>query len=191
MKCVMISIQPKCVEKILSGEKKIEVRKTKPNIERPFKCYIYCTKGKTELPVERKINRELEDLCDRYEILYWANGKVIGEFICDKINEYPFSWEDFTAYGIKRYRGLERHRKEMCLSLREIEEYACKNGHAEKLYGLHISDLKIYDQPKELSEFWTIKCNNKKVKSCGDCETKHCYKTITRPPQSWFYVEVE
>ena len=44
MKAILISIRPKWVEKIASGEKTIEVRKTRPKIEMPFKCYIYCTK---------------------------------------------------------------------------------------------------------------------------------------------------
>ena len=43
MKAVLISIRPKWVEKIVSGEKTLEVRKTRPKLETPFKCYIYCT----------------------------------------------------------------------------------------------------------------------------------------------------
>ena len=44
-KAVMISIRPKWCEKIASGEKTIEVRKTRPKLETPFKCYIYCTQA--------------------------------------------------------------------------------------------------------------------------------------------------
>ena len=43
MKAVLISLRPKWCEKIASGEKKIEVRKTRPKLQTPFKCYIYCT----------------------------------------------------------------------------------------------------------------------------------------------------
>ena len=42
-KAVMLSIRPKWCKKIVNGEKTIEVRKTRPNIATPFKCYIYCT----------------------------------------------------------------------------------------------------------------------------------------------------
>ena len=49
MKAVLISVQPKWVEKIASGKKTIEVRKTAPKGEVPFKCYIYVTKGKPYL----------------------------------------------------------------------------------------------------------------------------------------------
>ena len=44
-KAVLISIRPDWVEKILSGEKTLEVRKTRPKLEAPFKVYIYCTAG--------------------------------------------------------------------------------------------------------------------------------------------------
>ena len=46
MKSVLISIQPKWVEKICRGEKTIEVRKSRPKLETPFKVYIYQTKSK-------------------------------------------------------------------------------------------------------------------------------------------------
>ena len=47
-KAVMLSIRPKWCEKIASGEKTIEVRKTRPKLETPFKCYIYETQGWVE-----------------------------------------------------------------------------------------------------------------------------------------------
>lgn len=48
-KSVLISIQPKWCELILSGKKTVEVRKNRPRLETPFKCYIYQTKGKERL----------------------------------------------------------------------------------------------------------------------------------------------
>ena len=45
-KAVLISIRPKWCELIASGKKTIEIRKTRPKIETPFKCYIYCTRPK-------------------------------------------------------------------------------------------------------------------------------------------------
>lgn len=67
-KAVMISIQPKWVELILSGKKTVEVRKTRPSIETPFKVYIYCTKGELLL-----VNTDNAAKC------YQANGRVVGE----------------------------------------------------------------------------------------------------------------
>ena len=43
MKAVLISIRPEWVDKILAGKKTLEVRKNRPNMGTPFKCYIYCT----------------------------------------------------------------------------------------------------------------------------------------------------
>ena len=45
-KAVLISIKPKWCELIASGKKTVEVRKTNPKLDTPFKCYIYCTKAK-------------------------------------------------------------------------------------------------------------------------------------------------
>lgn len=45
MKSVLLSIHPKYVDKILDGKKTIEVRKSRPKITPPFKCYIYMTAG--------------------------------------------------------------------------------------------------------------------------------------------------
>mgnify|MGYP000588302884 FL=1 len=71
MKSVILSIKPKYCELIASGKKTIEVRKTRPKIETPFKCYVYCTKE-----YYRKGNGYFQGkYC----------GKVIGEFVCDEI----------------------------------------------------------------------------------------------------------
>lgn len=76
-KAVMLSIRPKWCEKIINGEKTIEVRKTRPKLQTPYKCYIYCTKPK----------REYEDFIrtDYPKPQFYGGGKVIGEFTCDRI----------------------------------------------------------------------------------------------------------
>ena len=67
-KAVLISIRPKWCEKIVNGNKTIEVRKTRPKMDTPFKCYIYCTKS------------------DDANRLRGSQGKIIGEFTCDRID---------------------------------------------------------------------------------------------------------
>lgn len=183
MKAVLISIRPQWCEKITSGKKTIEVRKSAPK-EVPFKAYIYCTKGK-----------------DGYEWLYRVDnngygkaqswhGKVIGEFICDKV----FQWKckkylECDGTVIYRYFPLKPDLDKSCLTFRQFHDYGCN----KTLYGWHISDLKIYDKPKELSEF-KISCNRKNP--CCSCCNRFtgkpwdiCNSTITRPPQSWQFVE--
>lgn len=73
MKSVLISIKPKYCELIANGKKTIEVRKSRPKIEMPFKCYIYMSQG------------DLKDLGSYSEWIYKNRMKVIGEFICDKV----------------------------------------------------------------------------------------------------------
>ena len=41
-KAVLISIRTEWCEKIVNGRKPIEVRKTRPKMDTPFKCYITC-----------------------------------------------------------------------------------------------------------------------------------------------------
>lgn len=153
MKAVLISIQPKWVEKIASGTKTIEVRKSRPKLEMPFKCYIYMTQG------------DFKDLWTYSEWIYKNRGKVIGEFVCDRMLESFLNNNDgwFIEKG--------------CLTQDEIDKY---QGDKAMLYGWHISDLMIYDKPKELSEF------QKPTMPTG---LKWENNSITRPPQSWCYVE--
>ena len=169
MKSVLISIQPKWVEKIASGEKTIEVRKTAPQ-EVPFKAYIYCTKEKKQDDIIWA--GAFGDRCK------W-NGRVIGEFICNNASEL-----DYVYYWNNGYEF------ETCLTYRQVADY----GKGKTLYGWHISDLKIYENPRELSEFsrpcsysgLCFSCKRTSFKKDGNllCNTK-----ITRPPQSWMYVE--
>ena len=79
MKAVLISIQPKWCELIASGKKTVEVRKTNPKLETPFKVYIYMTAGEAVYPVT--INGA------PYTCSNCGGKVVIGEFVCDRINE--------------------------------------------------------------------------------------------------------
>ena len=192
MKAVMLSIKPKYCELIVLGLKTVELRKTKPKIETPFKCYIYCTKDKTPflLPTYSKGNLTDSDIWQK------GNGKIIGEFVCDKITTYPYEQLNDGEH-IMPFGDLEK----TCLDGFEIYNYlGNKDG-----YGWHISDLIIYDKPKELSEFYTLCSEYKRehiTSKCGRCrhisfnEFDRCLecdckgeKKLTRPPQSWCYVE--
>lgn len=178
MKAVMISIRPKWVDKIASGKKTIEVRKSRPKIDTPFKCYIYATKNR-DCVFER--NGKVYDYKN-------ANGKVIGEFVCDYIVKYvPISIAGKGYIGY--YIPIDTDKD--CLS----EEYRLKYGKGKYLYGWHISDLKIYDKPREIWEFMKP-CTFEA--GCHLCDKSgyapdmdlDCYNNVERPPQSWFYIEV-
>ena len=164
MKAVLISIHPRHCENIASGKKTVEVRKSMPKLEAPFKCYIYQTKGMTDN--------------EKYGFKTWARrGRVIGEFVCNEI------WKINVDL-----RTARRTLKDACLTAKELDAY---RGYGDA-YGWHISDLKIYDKPRELSEFRKpcdrfldcFLCRRYKRDEFGGCDSK-----IRRPPQSWMYVE--
>lgn len=197
MKSVLISIKHKYCELIKYGKKTIEVRKSKPKLQTPFKCYIYECLGK----------RLYNDYFDNE-----GCGKVIGEFVCDNV--------DAIAYAENGHIHIKE--KGTCLSIQDLTEYY----EGSKLYGWHISNLKIYAEPKYLREFMVVDknrlkacpyreriyqnpeyCNGNyllggyscsKVKEPDFDDIDFCkggcpdvFKPLTRPPQSWCYVEVE
>ena len=135
-KAVLISIRPEWVDKILSGEKTLEVRKTCPKLETPFKVYIYCTSGRPDLNIPISQERLMRDYLDTGSMRSLncplGNGKVIGEFVCDKIERIS---------GYVDIKNLQSDFVGSCLSTYQIEAYL--NG--KDGYMWHISKLEIYD----------------------------------------------
>lgn len=197
MKSVLISIQPKWCELIAKGEKTIEVRKTRPKLQTPFKCYIYCTQSKEMLWVLEKEYRQWEkEIAQIFTAkdcggAYRVNGKVIGEFVCDSIDTIAVYNEQL--YAVEHFqKGILQ---QSCLTLEEMKGYL---GAKNEGYGWHISDLKIYDKPKELGAFSRVCPGNYKCDSCK-CWERKCYvdhqrrynSPLKRPPLSWQYIETE
>lgn len=182
-KSVLISIQPKWCELIASGKKTIEVRKTAPKLETPFKCYIYCTASDVHSCLMVGGGTKLIQCCN-YKIAIpvggvIGNGKVFGEFVCDNIDRIPFEFiQDAYNGDFCGWHDLDLDR--MHLHPDDFYEYAKGNN----LYGWHISDLKIYDKPKELGEF---KTTNKAI--IARTFNLEYGKPLSRPPQSWCYIE--
>lgn len=169
MKSVMLSIKPRWCELIASGRKTIEVRKSRPKLEAPFKCCIYCTKPRYEHEDFIRI--------DCQKIQFYGGQKVIGEFVCDYILGITPDTYGHDALNVS------------CLTTNDLWEY----GSGKTLYGWHISDLVIYDEPRELSEFlrinrecWYADLGLAK-RDCPECKNAECF--VSRPPQSWCYVE--
>ena len=212
-KSVLISIRPRWIEKIARGEKTIEVRKTRPNLSTPFKCYIYCTKAQNPVLVALQNLEDSPyvmtcgDASKKYPVedASWArllNGTVCGEFTCDSIEAHDLP---YPAYQSEVPSALLEN---ACLSYTDLHRYIGSGG---RFYGWHISDLKISDKPKELSEFWKWYEDGADIRPCQN--GKHCkhmiydysedcqacaidfdgndcpFLRVTRPPQSWMYVE--
>lgn len=146
---VLLSIQPRWCELIVKEQKMVEIRKTRPKLKAPFIVYIFETK----------------DIYYKNVTHQWGNGKsfkhnlgkVIGEFICDSIDAYDLP---YPAYQQEVPFDLLL---KSCISYNYLHSYVGSGG---RFYGWHISDLKIYNKPKELSEF-----------------------DLKRAPQSWCYVK--
>lgn len=208
MKSIIESVSPYLCEKIASGDCKILVKKFAPK-EVPFKEFIYATRPKkfykcgavsTSDELLWLANGKVE-MGDGFK--FWANGDeyqclnghVIGEFVCDRVDKIiPLQHTYYNYIGlpianITEYGIWNDDLAQMCLKKKEIDNY----GKGKTLYGRHISDLKIYDKPKELSEF-KISCNRKNP--CCSCCNRFtgkpwdiCNSTITRPLQSYMFVE--
>ena len=180
MKSVMISIRADRCELFASGKKTIEVRKTRPKINTQYKCYIYCTKprmvlrfvfgkkdyeGWGEMRDDEKVFCKIPDDSSPFCSPPYSE-KVIGEFVCD------------TFITDKTYGHDALFNAAACMSEAEATEYSS----GRNLYGWHISDLKIYDTPKELSEF-----RNPCKPACIGIWNIGCPGVLARPPQSWCY----
>ena len=205
MQAILISIQPKWCERIASKKKRIEVRKTIPKLKLPFKCYIYCTKAKDRFSIggglyamadtlyrlptgEIKFGDGFElmgDWSGRYDENNFLNGKIIGEFICDSIcnfgNLATDPWSNLCGSTFEYFKKLIT--QETCLSESDFRSYRGK-------YGYHITNLVIYDKPRDLETFF-YRCNKPVGTDCSKCvdQRKQSCKPIKRPPQSWCYVE--
>ena len=179
MKAVLISIQPKWCELIASGKKTVEVRKTKPKLPVPFRCYIYCTSSNVhECLMQNENGAKLIHAINYKTAIpvggYVGNGKVIGEFICDEIiNAIDIGGNDFYAKS--------------CMSLEEWLKYT--DNHKGEMWCWHITELKIYDKPKELSEFrkYISFLDGESIEELEESGMRNV--RIKRPPQSWCYVE--
>lgn len=201
MKEVLISIRPEWCELIVKGLKTDEVRKTKPKLDTPFKGYIYCTKlkKKGENLYQEYWRKEINGLELHYVKL---SGKVIGEFICDEITRIAYCGYDNERIELNivdenlTIKKLDKGFLSRCrLSLNNLEKYA--NG--GEVYDWHISDLVLYDEPKDIGEFykggmlsyddWLYGIYNGNGGARSSYESyKNAFK-LSKAPQSWCYVE--
>ena len=157
MRKVLICVHPQWCEKIFNGEKTIEVRKSRPKIDTPFEVLVYQT----------KITFKVRNWQENFQSIVFTpnggaedgNGKVIGSFVCDKVEKITPSVE----WGSHGYDTVDDDLlKEMRLERGYLENY----GSGVTLYGWHITEPTLFNKPKELSEFG-----------------------IAHAPMSWCYIE--
>ena len=190
-KAVLISIRPEWVEKIANEIKTVEVRKTKPYLETPFKCYIYCTntrpflvwgdvfRGDGVTEVTRLLGYGRAEADRTWDVF---NGYAVGEFVCDWVETIKAATEPYGIYDVD---------DDFVAQTGLVDGALWDYGKGATLYGWHISNLKIYDMPKPLYRFkpWNRECKYNDlgiaIPKCGTCHD--C--AVEKPPQSWCYVE--
>lgn len=181
MKAVLLSIRPEWCKKILGGEKTVEIRKTRPKLETPYKVYIYCTLAGSDSLFMDVLNRDVA----AWNRGGWPEkkGRVIGEFTCDQIDKLAHVGVMGSIEPPKLqivtpdlwYKPADELLQAACLTEEEAEKHL-KGGDG---YGWHISDLRIYDRPRKLQELTGLRNTRFGMEPVE----------ITRPPQSWTYVE--
>ena len=173
MKSVLASLKPYYYYLVGEGIKKIEVRKNTPRTSDWNKeVLFYMSK---DVKSFAKIPKEFQG---KYRKHF---GKVGMQIVCDEVYEWKYDYCD----GVDIDDDLIL---DTCLDREDINIYA----KGKTLYGWHISDLKIYDKPKPIMQFY--KPCPIEWKNCPSCEfystyTGCCMNNVDRPPQSYMYVE--
>ena len=118
-----------------------------------------------------------------YESGIFGRNKVVNEWICKSMTEWRI------CMGIPA--TLPRN---ACVSVAEIRKYSGKDY--KNITEMKISDLKIYDKPKELGKFRKEGFMTEEQWLYTLYPNTHCHYgawakrfEITRPPRSWCYVE--
>lgn len=164
-----------------------------------MKLLLYCTKAKPYLYKDRYKDRGIEYALSNKKLVDNAftrfnsvNGKIVAEcdFEVEEIEPLFFYTIEDVFYTTKTLRYCDLVNKS-CLSEQQLGDYLNKN----KGYAIHIKNLNIFDEPKELSEFkqkGEYQCSKRK---CPYFNTEKCHyaseclyeKIITKAPQNMMY----
>lgn len=216
MKAIMISIKPKWCAKIMNGEKTIEVRKNKALANAIQKLvdengyadiYVYCSKdNKTKLS-SNSLQYYVVDNKNYKDYLGNWNGKVLFKFRCYKVEKIEVGTKENTEQKDYStfYSSIDEMKlfKASCLDAYEILKYVgyCDDffrAYKYKVYAIHISDLEIFDKPKELNEFHGKGYEERlkrELEYSGDIagivsDTVSYWYRIKKAPQNYCYVEI-
>lgn len=202
-KAILISIRPEWVAKILNGEKTIEIRKTAPKCGLPIDVYIYCSMSSkfiltyaagTAHSKFLSLEKRIENMRPYWNMHKPLQGKVVAKFTLNKIenfingmNELELEW-DGKPDAEYDYFAYEKALDKACLTYEEADKY-CPD---QSFYAWHISDLEVFDQPKELSDFFSLpKTYHHDHESMVDYYRNKEARRLKRAPQDWQFLEAE
>lgn len=126
MKAVLLSVRPEWCEKILNGEKTVEIRKSCPAHGTPFKVYIYCTKAQSKIGWLRIVPGK-----------GWLrlDCTVIGEFVCTRIdtiqrmgidNNFDYCYLSLNEFGNDDIAIEITDIKKSCIRKADLNKYGKK-----------------------------------------------------------------
>lgn len=189
MNAILVSVPPEVCERIANGEQTVLLMKRIPKLDVPYKCYIYQSANNRvcnncnfcqhvlgmiafRVCMVKTPNIELGERQKKCIHKDLTRGKVIGEFVCNTVRDYASD---------------------------ECPDYNVLDTYGAPCYGLRITDLKIYDTPKELGEFKHCCKHNRECDDCKYWGFQHVKKgsvellcpidiPLTRPPATFCYV---
>lgn len=157
-KSLMISIQPQHAFNILYRKKTLELRTWIPKGYVGW-VYVYVTKGKFVNGLRRNqdivVNNNLDLLNGKVAFRFWFDeyaelnpNNFFGENVIyyeQYDNIYPD--EDIEQSGVIDVKFLEKVTQ---VSLEDMQKYS----KGKYIYAWHIKKLEVFDEPKELSDFY-------------------------------------
>lgn len=148
MKTIVLNISPIEVMNIANGWQNYLHREYFPKITPPFKCLIYCRNKRPLIAFADYLycGYWQTDVCDisgysrdAFDIM---NGKICGEFICDRYKKIKdFSWDIFewSIFNVKMYDVP-----------REIKEFGIKK--APSRYTILKAQTRQFGKAEQLPE---------------------------------------
>lgn len=179
---ILITLPPEQVANILNGKQTIIIQKTAPKCELPIEACIYCAKDtsggllvkntSTDTIGFAKGKAVLKDDLTRFSYIQLFNGKVVAKFTLKKVEEILALPTEIGCSYQTVTLPFKFLMQKSCVNSEGFNHYLkCKNG-----YAWHISDLQIFDKPKEIIEFF-------EPYNCGELPIP-----LVNPPKSWRYI---
>lgn len=144
-----------------------------------MKLLLYCTKSKPYLYKSTSYKKYYAINEKSIFNRQMFNGKIVAE--CDyevhKIIHTDITDDDFS-YGYYNDGKNVRICKDSCLTKDEIFDYLY-NGYVDNGYAIHIKNLHVFDESKELSDYYTFDSEQ-------HININYC-KPMTKAPQNMRY----
>lgn len=158
-KSLMISKQPQEAVNLLNGDATLDLRTWIPKDYVGW-VYIYVAKGVKDILHKYKdkyYTNHYLTFTDSVEVL---NSKVVARFWFDEYDTLEYS--NYQYIGNNRFVSLSwyvdsNYLDNLCLDYQDVLDYGFREKpkpHQKTLYAWHINKLEIFDEPKQLSDFY-------------------------------------